>query len=83
MTKSPLLELPSVGPNLAADLEAIGIAEVEDLKGKKPEELFSELQKSKGIACEKTTLYVFRCAVYYAETQDPEPEKLKWWNWRS
>jgi hypothetical protein len=27
-------------------------------------------------------LYVLRCAVYYASTDDPNPERLKWWNWK-
>jgi len=27
-------------------------------------------------------LYVFRCAVYFAENKNPDPEKLKWWNWK-
>ena len=27
-------------------------------------------------------LYVYRCAVYFAETPIPEPEKCKWWNWK-
>ena len=25
---------------------------------------------------------VYRCAVYFASTEDPDPEKLKWWNWK-
>ena len=27
-------------------------------------------------------LYVFRCAVYFAEHEQHEPEKLKWWYWK-
>lgn len=27
-------------------------------------------------------LYVYRCAVYFAQTPDPDPEKCKWWNWK-
>jgi hypothetical protein len=27
-------------------------------------------------------LYVFRCAVYYASTRDPDPRLLQWWNWK-
>jgi hypothetical protein len=23
-----------------------------------------------------------RCAVYFAKTKNPDPEKLKWWNWK-
>ena len=28
------------------------------------------------------TLYVLRCALYYASTDDPDPELLQWWNWK-
>jgi hypothetical protein len=27
-------------------------------------------------------LYVFRCAVYFAETPQPDAERLKWWHWK-
>jgi hypothetical protein len=33
-------------------------------------------------ALNRCWLYVARCAVYFAETIDPEPDKLKWWNWK-
>jgi hypothetical protein len=27
-------------------------------------------------------LYTFRCAVYAASEPGPDPELLKWWNWK-
>lgn len=27
-------------------------------------------------------LYVYRCAVYFAQTPQPDMEKLKWWYWK-
>jgi len=30
-----------------------------------------------GVTQDRCLLYVFRCAVYFAETENPEPEKLK------
>jgi hypothetical protein len=27
-------------------------------------------------------LYVFRCAVYFASKPHPDPQRLKWWNWK-
>jgi hypothetical protein len=37
-----------------------------------------------GMVQDRCLLYVFRCAVYYAETEGNirEQEKLKWWNWK-
>jgi predicted flap endonuclease-1-like 5' DNA nuclease len=37
---SDLQKIPGVGPNIAADLEAIGIHSVDDLRGKDPEALY-------------------------------------------
>jgi len=33
---------------------------------------------------DRCILYVFRCAVYFAETpaNEQNSEKLKWWNWK-
>lgn len=41
-------------------------------------ERLSELQGAQ----DRCVLYVFRCAVYYASTPQPEPELLRWWNWK-
>ncbi len=79
---SDLQKIPGVGPNIAADLEAIGIHSVDDLRGKDPEALYARDSLQKGFTEDKCQLYVFRCAVYFAETDDPEPEKLKWWYWK-
>ena len=35
-----------------------------------------------GFQDDKCVLYVFRCAVYFAEHEQHEPEKLKWWYWK-
>lgn len=79
---SDLQTIPGVGPNIAADLEAIGIRCVADLCGKEPEELYAQDCQQKGFQEDRCQLYVFRCAVYFAETDHPEPEKLKWWYWK-
>ena len=79
---SDLQTIPGVGPNIAADLEAIGIRCVADLCGKDPEELYAQDCQQKGFQEDRCQLYVFRCAVYFAETDHPEPEKLKWWYWK-
>lgn len=36
----------------------------------------------KGVRVDRCVLYVYRCAVYYASTPQPDPEKLKWWAWK-
>ena len=47
---SDLQKIPGVGPNIAADLEAIGIHSVDDLRGKDPEALYAQDCLQKGSA---------------------------------
>jgi hypothetical protein len=79
-----LTVIPGVGKSIAADLWKIGIKKVSDLRGKNPEVLFDRSNLLAGTTQDRCLLYVFRCAVYYAETpeQDRDSEKLKWWNWK-
>ena len=79
-----LMEIPGVGNSIADDLWNIGIASVSDLKGKDPEILYDLSNQYAGAVQDRCLLYVFRCAVYYANTDKKkhDPEKLKWWNWK-
>ena len=77
-----LQTIPGVGKNIAEDLRNIGVHSVVDLKGKDPEKLFEASNCFEGKIQDRCLLYVFREAVYFAETKNPEPEKLKWWNWK-
>ena len=76
------MTIPGVGRSIAQDLIDIGIMEVDDLKGKDPEKLYERSNRCEGVVLDRCLLYVFRCAVYFAETKNPKAEKLKWWNWK-
>lgn len=80
--KSPLIKIPGVGPRIAAVMEALGIREIMDLRGRDPEELYLRECAMKGYQEDRCALYVWRAAVYYAEHEDPDLEKLKWWYWK-
>ena len=75
--------IPGVGRSLATDLWNIGITSIADLKGKNANQLYDLSNAFAGTVQDKCVLYVFRCAVYYADTPTAEQktEKLKWWNW--
>lgn len=81
-SKSNLQNIPGVGPKIEKDLQAIGINCISDLRGKRPEDLYNKLCKFKKCIVDKCELYVFRCAVYYAENNKHDPRLLKWWNWK-
>ena len=77
-----LLKIPGVGKNIAQDLRNIGIHTIEELKGRDPEEIYRLDCLKKGYLEDRCQLYVFRCAVYYADHSSHESEKLKWWYWK-
>jgi predicted RecB family nuclease len=80
---NPLTVIPGVGKSIAEDLNGIGITEMSELKDKDPEQLYQLICNKKGAAIDRCLLYVMRCAVYYASTENPEPAKFKWWNWKN
>jgi Pathogenicity locus len=82
LTIRELQVIPGVGQSIAKDLYRLGIRHVSDLVGKKPEWLYEKSNLLAGVHQDPCLLYVFRCAVYFAETAKPQKEKLKWWYWK-
>ncbi|MBN2481388.1 MAG: Mitomycin resistance protein mcrB [Bacteroidales bacterium] len=81
--KSDDLEaVPGIGKSIAKDLRDIGISRASDLVHKDPQKLYDDLCKKRKTRIDPCVLYVFRCAVYFAEHDDHNPELLKWWNWK-
>lgn len=83
-TIKTLTKIPGVGKSVARDLYNIGIRQIDDLKGRDPGVLYNESNLFAGCIQDRCLLYVFRCAVYFAETpaDKQDREKLKWWNWK-
>jgi hypothetical protein len=79
-----LMQIPGVGKSIANDLWNIKIKSVADLKGKDPQAIYEISNIHVGAVQDRCLLYVFRGAVYYANTPPAkrDPEKLKWWNWK-
>jgi nucleotidyltransferase/DNA polymerase involved in DNA repair len=81
-TYKKLQTIPGVGPKLSSQFANIGIKNVSDLKGKDPEELYLKICAKQGHQVDRCVLYVCRSSVYFAGSKNPDPEKLKWWNWK-
>jgi Pathogenicity locus len=77
-----LRRIPGVGPSIAQDLYELGVRRVADLADADPLELYERRCEQQGVRIDRCLLYVFRCAVYFAATEHPEPHLLKWWNWK-
>jgi hypothetical protein len=78
---SELREIPGVGKETERDLHALGITRVHQLEGVDPDELFARLTAYQGGYTDRCNLYVYRCAVYWAEG-GRDPELLRWWAWK-
>jgi len=81
-TLKQLQTIPGVGPKLSKEFFGIGIKDISDLKGKNPEELYLRICANQRCQVDRCVLYVCRSSVYFAENKNPDPEKLKWWNWK-
>lgn len=79
-----LMRIPGVGKSIAQDLLNIGVHKVESLKGRDPYDLYDQSNEYAGCVQDRCLLYVFKCAVYFAETPPElhDAEKLKWWYWK-
>jgi len=74
--------IPGVGRTTALDLWNLGLRGVDELRGRDPQALYEAQEALAGQHVDRCVLYVYRCAVYFAETPNPEPERLKWWRWK-
>lgn len=74
--------LPGIGPKMADKLRGLGIGKVSDLKGLDPQELYERYQAQCGGPVDRCVLYVFRCAVYHAESEYPDPALSQWWHFK-
>jgi pathogenicity locus Cdd1 protein len=77
-----LRSIPGVGKSIAEDLWNLGMRSVQDFRGQDPLELYERLCALQNTQVDRCMLYVFRCAVYYASSEEHDPELLKWWNWK-
>ncbi|WP_094227449.1 helix-hairpin-helix domain-containing protein [Methanolobus psychrotolerans] len=81
-TAKELMRIPGVGKMTAEDLWNLGMRNIADLKERDPEELYLQLCDLHGTKLDRCVLYVFRCAVYFASSDEHDPQLLKWWNWK-
>ncbi|MFC1510292.1 DUF4332 domain-containing protein [Candidatus Omnitrophota bacterium] len=80
--RKELMKIPGVGGKISLYFIDIGIKSIADLRKKNPETLYRKMCKIHGYEVDRCMLYVFHCAVYFAKTKNPNPEKLKWWYWK-
>ena len=77
-----IAQIPGIEPECAEALRELGFETVSQLKSKDAEEMYYELSIRRGEVIEKSVLYGFRCAIYYATVHTADPKKLHWWYWK-
>lgn len=81
--KTEILEkIPGIEPECVEYLKELGYTSVSQLKKKDAEEMYFKLCIDRGAPVEKSLLYQFRCAIYYATVKQADPKKLHWWYWK-
>ena len=73
---SPMMRIPRMDVRSARDLIDVGIRELYQLQGRSPETLFEDARAKKPKIPDHRLPY-FRMAVYFAENEDHDPEKLQ------
>ncbi|MDR2574241.1 MAG: helix-hairpin-helix domain-containing protein [Desulfovibrio sp.] len=78
-----LRRIPGIGKEMENRLIRLDYISVASLKGQNPESMYEADCRLNGGHIDRCVLYVYRLAVYFAENEKHEPEKLKWWNWKN
>jgi len=72
-------KVPSVGKKMAEDfVDDLGFREINELKGKNPNDLYLKLCAKQGEKLCRCVLYTMRCAVAFAE----KPHQKNWWDFK-
>lgn len=79
---STFMKIPHMKIEVARDLIDLGFSEIYQLSGRAPEVLFEDLNHKRTFV-EADRLAYFKMAVYFAEQQDPDPQRLhpSAWHW--
>ncbi|MHB1314821.1 MAG: helix-hairpin-helix domain-containing protein [Christensenellales bacterium] len=77
-----LLKIPGVGVKIQEALIRLGYPTIASLRDADPQEMYRRDCEMRGMLIDRCLLYVYRCAVYYAGTPNPDSENLKWWHWK-
>ncbi|NQZ88017.1 MAG: mitomycin resistance protein [Saccharospirillaceae bacterium] len=74
---SKLTDLPNIGKASAADLELLGIAKPDDLKGQDPYEMYERLCIITGVRHDPCVIDVFISVTCFINGDEPKV----WWNY--
>ena len=76
--KSDFEQIPGVGSKIAKYIEEVGVKNFTQLAKANPEEMYTKLCAMRGEKIDRCLLYVFRCAVAFAQ----KPHTKQWWEFK-
>lgn len=79
--RSHFMQVPGMDVSTARALLDLGFTRIDELQGRAPSSLFSELSDQRTEPPAREILAGIRLAVYFAETPVPDPDKLSRWAW--
>ena len=83
MQQSNLTQIPGIGKKMAQRLIAVGYPDVESLRGKDPDDIYTRVCLAQGMQERRCTLYCYRLAVVYADNDGAlPPGKQNWHDWK-
>ena len=81
--KTDLIQIPSIGKNMAEHLIQAGYPDISSLKGQDPQEVYARDCRAQGVQVDRCALYCYRLAVHFADNNGQlPPDKPNWWNWK-
>lgn len=77
-----LRNIPNVGERTEKSLLSMGYTSIESLKGRTADELYAEECRLRGGPVDRCQLYLYRAVEYFVNTDNPNPDKCRWWLWK-
>ena len=78
--RAPLKRIPGMNISTVRDLMDLGFQDTDELRGRSPEAIFEDIRLHKP-ETPGDRLHFLRMAVYFAETDEPDPQLLEAWKW--
>ena len=82
-TETDLLDIPSIGKNMAGHLIRAGYPDIASLKGQDAQDIYMRDCLVQGTQVDRCALYCYRLAVYFADHNGKLPsDQQNWWQWK-
>ncbi|MDR2650406.1 MAG: Pathogenicity locus [Clostridiales bacterium] len=83
-SKPDITRISGIGANMTEHLIRAEFPTIENLKGQRPDDIYTADCIATGTQVDRYDLYCYRLAVHYADYERQLPEgKTNWWDWKN